>query len=391
MNEILDNVKNLSFISANRYGQVENKYSKYVEGSVCLMKYDHCFIFYLLEKQQKEVKIGKTSIYSTEFIPRIYKVSPNNYDETTDHANALNIMNRFKKLFKNKYKKTIKSVFGECIETKSCIPSPINYGKTSIQMYSEVFKADISSAYGYELSKVLPTSIDMQRLCGFHEPTNEYPFAFYPAEKKLSVQGEEITSGLTEAEYTILMKAAPFKLNELINDIYNKKEHSTTKQEKQEYKDLLNIPIGYFQKNSNPAQSFITAVVIARCNARMKKLCSIIESNPYNEVILINTDSIAWSGVDIPEIYTTEKKLGNFIIEHKNIKAYIKGAKSYQLLDGNKVKTVYAGIKKEKQENMKFGDIFNQKLIAEAYDWDEDSKRFVIFEINNFNMIIRRK
>lgn len=375
LNDKLDELNIHSLLDNNKYGLAQKTYSMY-DNSMCMVKEPHCSLFYVVEKEQNDIEIGGIKIKNTDFKPHIYRVSANNYDETNTNVNALRIYQHFLYLFKKQYKVPFKSAFGDKPETKNCVPKPINIGKASDYIYHHVYKADISSAYGYELSKDIPTSIGCIEKAGFYEPNNDYPFAFYPREGELSIYGEDIKAPIVNAEYTVLMKRSTYSFLPMINEIYEKKEAAKTEEERLMYKSILNISIGYFQKNTNPRYAYIAAVVKARCNKRVSDLMREIE-DAGNDVILVNTDSVAWDGEDMPNIYTSEKKLGNFLLEHNDCKAYVRGSKCYQLLDKDgSLKTIWAGVKKEIQANLKFGDIFNKNIKPAGYLWDDIELRY---------------
>ena len=282
--------------------------------------------------------------------------------------------------------------FGYSPECLPCIPAPLNVGKRNPDTYTKFYKVDVSSAYATEACKSLPTMKGSKTLVGTHKPSADFPFAFYPKEGQLAIYGESrhLYDVPLCAEYTLLCPASPYSFKPIIDELYEKKENAEGR-ERQYYKDILNYFVGWLhwrpktkdgkyavqgdpEYNPNcPRYAVMAAVIKARCNARMLDLQDKVETKG-NEVVLINTDAIGWTGHDMPEIYTTQKGLGNLILEHKDAKAIILGAKRYQILDKNgKLTTKWAGVRKDLTEKMKWGDIHSDihKPRYRAWSWEE--------------------
>lgn len=385
MNEILDEYGIDTLIAGKNGGNpLENNLAIYNQKNALLRVFKNCKMFYLVRREPVKIEYKPGKFYqSMEIRPHIYRVANNNQNEIPDGINPCDIFVKFRALFKEEYGVSFSSAFGQSrvVNFKDTIPKQIDYGMPSFDIYMHVYKADVSSAYGYELSKKLPTVKDMLIIDGFEKPSKKYPFAYYPG-LGVSVY-DEFELDINSSDKTYLLKESPYSLKPIIDKIYKLKEDATDPQERLFYKSVLNISIGYFQKNDNPVYAYIAAIVKARCNHRMEVLEKRI-LDAGNEVILINTDSISWDGSDMPEIYTEEKGLGNFIIEHKDIKACVKGPKCYQLYDNGETITVYSGLPKRFSERLNFGAILSMDRDLEAAKWNPDTLRYDFETINSF-------
>ena len=193
------------------------------------------------------------------------------------------------------------------------------------------FKADISSAYPYELTKTLPDSHRYKEVQGRALPTEEYPFAFYMTSYHIAVYGEfdshdwnkhkfgvmqkRIHDVPDEEEVTILMKASSYSLKNIFQDLYDHRaEHA-------ENKIVMNAFIGFLHsKGFFPCKGLymghIAAVTIARLCERIYSVCDrLIEEG--NTPLLIMTDSVAWKG-HRSDIAEENKYLGSFTYEEED-------------------------------------------------------------------------
>ena len=275
------------------------------------------------------------------------------------------------KQFKHYYHKSLFTAFSgmnykdQYMAIKKCVPKQISwiYRNAIHRIIRGCYKADVSSAYPYEGSKLLPTLHDSKKVKGESEPSQEYPFAFYTKSHHLAIYGELDTRtwkdrkkwySLYDEMYedidpneneTILCKASEYTLHRTFEDIYHKKINGDKLA-----KLGMNACIGYFQKNSSPKLSHLSAVIIARCCQRMMDLSDKLEKEG-NPVVFIATDSLIWTG-SYSDIATEDKYLGSFTYEYKNVKFYGLGPKAYQLeLADGEVVTKYAGMKNGKEKD----------------------------------------
>jgi hypothetical protein len=147
----------------------------------------------------------------------------------------------------------------------------------------------------------------------------------------------------------------------------------------------MNIFLGTLQMNHNPDRAYISAVVLARCCHRMIKVAQELEKDENTQVILIATDSVAWRGKPHEHLWTTKKELGAFVIEYYDAAMIVRGEKKYQIEDKSRCITKWAGVSKEKTENMPFGALLNPELIQEdEVFWNEAIMRLVDSENNPY-------
>lgn len=350
-------------------------------------------LFYI--KREEEYK-GKRFLGFT-YTPKKYSIKLNGDDSSA--ATGREAFNYVNELFVQKYGKSIRVAFGYSPECLNCIPAPLNEGRINPEIYTNFYKADISSAYATEACKPLPTTKGSKTLPGSHKPTKEFPFAFYPKEGKLAILGEGhyLYDVPLVAEYTLLCPMCEYTFKDILYDIYLKKE-AATGENRQYFKDILNYFVGWLhwrpkdkitgeyalpgspQYQSNcPRYAALAAVIKARCNARVLELRNEIEKYRGNQVVLINTDAVGWTGHDMPHIYTTTKGLGNLILEHKNAEAIILGSKRYQIKnrDGTLI-TKWAGVRKDITQKMKWKDIYNNehKPRYKVWDWKLQRVRY---------------
>lgn len=325
------------------------------------------------------------------YTPKKYTIKLNGDDESA--ATGKEAFSYINQEFQKRYGVSIRVAFGYSPECLPCIPAPLNYGRINPDIYTNFYKIDVSSAYATEACGTLPTMKGSKRFAGTQKPTAEFPFAFYPKEGQLAIYGESkyLYNVPLCAEYTILCPACPYSLKPILNEVYEKKEQAVG-EERQYYKDILNYFVGWLHwrpKNKDkkyavpgdpeynpncPRYAIAAAVIKARCNARMLDLKDEIERTGGNEVILINTDAVGWTGHDLPHIYTTQKGLGNLILEHKNSQAIILGAKRYQILDRDKTLTTkWAGVRRDLTEKMKWKDIYDtsHKPRYRVWSWEQ--------------------
>lgn len=266
---------------------------------------------------------------------------------------------------------------------KLCVPRQISFMRVGFthKIIDGVFKADVSSAFPAQGIKLIPTLKRCKRVAGYAEPNEKYPFAFYINSHHLAIYNELDTRVDSknyfmsqslqvhdnniyddvpeEKEITILCKAADFTLEDVFKELYNKKNNSSGI-EKQTSKLTMNAAIGYFQRNTDPKLSFISAVTIARSNHFiLGNAVKLTEEN--NLVLYIATDSIVWKGKE-SNVATDNKYLGSFTYEVKNGRFYGVKVGSYQVECGGKVKTLCSYLPNDGKELIKFGELPDPKI-----------------------------
>ena len=281
-----------------------------------------------------------------------------------------------------KYKK-------EYFDIKKCVPVQVQYlnNKFKGKIVTGCTKADVSSAFPTQMTKALPTLHDCKRVKGRVEPNEDFPFAFYIKSHHIktldgidtrkfcnefySMYYFTVYENVDESEdETILCHAMPKAEHDALADAF--KDLYEHRKEDSNLKFFMNASIGFFQLNSNPRLSFISAIVIARCNSDMFERAKKLQKNK-KEVLFIATDSIAWKGGE-DKIATDEKYLGSFTYEGKNIKFLGYSPKAYQwITPEGKTTTKYSGMKKEESAKLKFGEL-NYKADLERASYFRDKK-----------------
>ena len=277
---------------------------------------------------------------------------------------------------------------------KLCVPTQIQFMNIGYkgQIVEEVYKADVSSAFPTQIMRDLPTLHGSILVPGRAEPSEKFPFAFYVNSHHIKTLDGYDSHDLNcwyfreyyncddsikdEDEMTILCPKMSDKYHEALSkafeDCYNHRKDDSFN------KFVMNATIGYFQRNNNPALSFISAIVILRCNIDMIRRCYQLEDEG-NTVLFIATDSIAWKG-KLSNVATDEKFLGSFSYEGKNIKFLGYSCKAYQWLNNKgECTTKYSGMKKEESAKLKFGELQYKGDAHERkkYQWNANDMQFV--------------
>lgn len=329
------------------------------------------------------------------------KVIPNDDDiiddEETGIAAYRMIQGKFNE-FNNTKTCALESIFSgkkyreQYIYTKACVPVQIQFMNPGYigKIVEGVYKADVSSAFPTQIMRDLPTLHDCKTVSGKVEPSEEYPFAFYTKSHHIKTldgyDSHELKSWFYKEYYecddkvkdadetTILCKKMSDKyhtaLAKAFKDCYDHRKDDDFN------KFVMNASIGYFQRNNNPALSFISAIVILRCNIDMIRRCEQLEKEG-NIILFIATDSIAWKGKLSP-VAVDEKYLGSFTYEGKNIRFLGYSCKVYQW-ENNKGEctTKYSGVKKEVSSQYKFGDLLHMEIKERrCYQWDAENMQF---------------
>lgn len=285
-------------------------------------------------------------------------------------------------------------------ENRTCAPYPIDWcndGYTEREL-RHVNKADISSAYGYQLTNpLLPDLLEYKEVNSKVEPSEEWPFAFYLDNNSMTIYNEgsslswkdnrfatsakkNIKFDITETR-TLLMKGKDYGLKPLIDKMYAERSI------KPENKSYMNLLVGFMDQKDYYAGQIVAwpirAVIIYRCNQRILNLCEELKDN-WSIPVLINTDSISWLGDYNPSI--KEKHLGSFTTEYIDCNMIIRSVKCYQIKSGDEVLTRYSGPHtKSYISTLPFGALLEEDCLAEIreleakyiYKWDDESFRFI--------------
>lgn len=338
-----------------------------------------------------------------------YKVSQN-YDS---EFGALDAWIEFQEKVSEHTGKKLSDIFGglpqEFHQYRKCVPSPINwahpwYCNKMGSVAENCVKADICSAYGTEASKKLPDCrLSRGKIVdGRAKPTEELPFAFYLKSGHMAIWGEGDTFSLNQSYYitcdhtvsmfdnedtTLLLAATDVSLASVFEDLYEGRTKNPNN------KFIMNATIGMFHRKKSRLDSEnlwpVAAVIKFRCNKRIVDTCEWLQQKGQKP-ILINTDSIMWEGDfddSFYEMFSDEKKLGNFTFEYKKCKAVMRSCKIYQIAaEGEETITRWSGSHTKKYTSqLAFGQIW-QKNVYEflreleeknTIKWDNKKRRFV--------------
>jgi hypothetical protein len=281
---------------------------------------------------------------------------------------AYNLIN---KMFSNIYGLSIVSAFGRCEKSfKRFVPAPILWlnEKHKYKVIHNVYKADVSSAFPYELSKPLPDYHTYEIVKGRKEPNKKFKFAFYAKSNHLAIYNEFdthynkekfIVDGRFPAknvkddeEETILMEASDYSFAPICEHFYKLREKN------KESKQLINSAIGYMQSQriwkGNYFLGHIPAIVIARSNQRMIDYCQELVNNG-NHILMVATDSIAWCGKPFAKT-DLFKKLGAFYLEYEKCQMKYYNFGQYGICkDGEFYLVKHQGIDGREVDNLKIG------------------------------------
>ena len=239
--------------------------------------------------------------------------------------------------------KSLQAAFGRCerefiFDQVNTALSPIVYANENEFDYvqSNIYKADVSSAYPYGLCFDLPDihKGSVRKIAGVIPPNEEYPFAFYVNSGHLAIykeldtykefrthplyssRGKFRNEFYGDKDVTILCKRSKYSLKNVMMDLYDQKGEDPN------IKTMMVAFIGYIRSTQSWQHHYmghLSACVYARHIKRMLKFYDAIVKDG-NIVEMIPTDAICWKGHAMPGITTKEKKIGNFVLEFENAK-----------------------------------------------------------------------
>lgn len=156
------------------------------------------------------------------------------------------------------------------------------------------------------------------------------------------------------------------EFKEILNDIYLKRE------EKEEYKNILNFSIGFMQSISgcNARWAHLSRDAIKDNNERVKKLAETLEKKG-RIVLTFNTDGIWYKGA----VYHGEGEgegLGQWHNDHIDCKFRAKSAGSYEFIEKNKYHAVVRGIANDLKTDWQWGDIYEKKAEPQLFKFSEE-------------------
>lgn len=296
------------------------------------------------------------------------------------------------KMFKERTNKTFQAAFGlmrddiavrrehKLAFNKMLMNWPMYINRNFVKMnLNHVYKADLSSAYGYQLTKTLPDYKSVVEYCDYVEPTPEYPFAFYPDSHHIKIYGEldtrdiansqlyidcRISDKLSETPKTIfrdcptrtfLMKASDYTLKEEIQTLFDGRAANPVN------KKIMNFSVGQMRSEDNTREymGHIAAIVYARHWKLMSDLYQEVLDGG-NIPLQVQTDAIIWLGKPIASA-KQEKSLGGFHSEYEDCKFRQKatGIYAFEDKDGNLFGIKHQGLSAQYVNVNKIEDIDN--------------------------------
>lgn len=156
------------------------------------------------------------------------------------------------------------------------------------------------------------------------------------------------------------------EFKEILVDLYNKRE------EKQEYKNILNFSIGFMQseKCCRAKWANLSRDAIKDNNERVRKLAEILEKKG-RIVISFNTDGIWYKG----SVYHGEGEgtgLGEWHNDHINCKFRAKSAGSYEFIENGIYFPVVRGVNNDIKKNWSWGSIYSKEAEPETFIFTEE-------------------
>ena len=156
------------------------------------------------------------------------------------------------------------------------------------------------------------------------------------------------------------------EFRKVLEDLYSKRE------EKEEYKNILNFSIGFMQSISgcNARWSHLSRDAISDNNKRVKNLAETLEKKG-RMVLCFNVDGIWYKGA----IYHGEGEgqgLGEWHNDHTNCKFRAKSAGSYEFIENGKYTPVVRGITNLSKKTWEWGDIYSEKAELTLFRFDKE-------------------
>ena len=151
-----------------------------------------------------------------------------------------------------------------------------------------------------------------------------------------------------------------------LTELYNKRE------EKEEYKNILNFSIGFMQSISGckARWSHLSRDAIKDNNDRVKKLAETLEKKG-RMVLTFNTDGIWYKGA----VYHGEGEgdgLGQWHNDHTNCKFRARSAGSYEFIEKDIYHAVVRGVANDIKTGWRWGDIYEKKAKPQLFNFSEE-------------------
>lgn len=156
------------------------------------------------------------------------------------------------------------------------------------------------------------------------------------------------------------------EFREVLEELYAKRE------EKKEYKNILNFSIGFMQSiaGCNARWAHLSRDAIKDNNERVKNLAKKLEKTG-RMVLSFNTDGIWYKGA----VYHGEGEgegLGEWHNDHTNCTFRAKSSGSYEFIEKGKYYPVVRGITNSSKKNWEWGDIYSKKAELVLFTFNEE-------------------
>ena len=156
------------------------------------------------------------------------------------------------------------------------------------------------------------------------------------------------------------------EFRDFLNELYTRRE------EKEEYKNILNFSIGFFQSitGCKARWAHLSRDAIHDNNERVKKLAERLEKKG-RIVLTFNTDGIWYKG----PVFHGEGEgegLGQWHNDHINCKFRARSAGSYEFVENGIYHAVVRGIPNETKTGWKWGDIYEKKAEPQLFIFSEE-------------------
>lgn len=163
-----------------------------------------------------------------------------------------------------------------------------------------------------------------------------------------------------------LKKAYP-EFGPVIDDFYNKKKNSATKEEREDYKLILNSLIGKMQSETIHYQyAHMSKAAIEYCRNKLLQMKNYLAQQCCS-VVMFNTDGLWFIPINnqLPKIPDLGDEMGQWKLDHKDCTLCMKNA-NYEYIEDGKYTPVVRGRTKLDQikprSQWQWGDIFKNEV-----------------------------
>ena len=156
------------------------------------------------------------------------------------------------------------------------------------------------------------------------------------------------------------------EFREILEELYLKRE------EKEEYKNILNFSIGFMQSipGCGARWAHLSRDAIKDNNDRVRNLTKILEKR--GRIVLdYNTDGLWYKG----PVFHGEGEgtgLGEWHNDHINCKFRMRSAGSYEFIEGGKYTAVVRGVLNELKNDWEWGSIYEKKAEPKLFTFTEE-------------------